>query len=74
MKKFSRISAIFTWVMTFIFSQPNVLTAQEKVPAKHPYDSERALTEPTIFGEGIISTAISSRTPNSRRTGRRFIF
>ncbi len=65
---------IFTWVMTFIFSQPNVLTAQEKVPAKHPYDSERALTEPTIFGEGIISTGDFESHPEFTPDGKTLYF
>jgi hypothetical protein len=50
----------FIFLATCVISLAGLLshdtTAQKQTPARHAYDSGKPLPEPTLFGEGIIST------------------
>jgi Tol biopolymer transport system component len=55
-------------------SQFNIIVAQETPSPKHPYDSDKPLPEPKIFGEDIISTGDFESHPEFTPDGKTLYF
>lgn len=56
MKKQQSLVVTATVVLVAVCCFGNTVAAQSAVRTKHPYASERPLSDPTVFGDGIIST------------------
>ena len=64
------IASMLCWPVFGIIAE----AAQNNDRAKHPYDSGKALSEPSVFAEGLISTGYFESHPAFTPDGRTLYF